>query len=50
MGSFVKNVKWIGVFGLAGILSLSAPGRVLADDGGAKDSAVKNAAAGGGED
>ncbi len=46
MGSFVKNVKWMGVFGLAGILSFSAPGRALADDGGAKDSAVKNAAAG----
>ena len=34
MGSFAKNVKWMGVFVLAGILSLSAPGRVLADDGG----------------
>jgi|HubBroStandDraft_5_1064220.scaffolds.fasta_scaffold41981_1 hypothetical protein len=45
MGSFVRNVKWLGVFGLAGVLSLGAPGRALADDGGAKDSAAKNAAA-----
>jgi Putative beta-barrel porin-2, OmpL-like. bbp2 len=46
MGSFSKNVMWMGVFGLAGILSLSAPGRVLADDGGTTDSATKDAAAG----
>jgi Putative beta-barrel porin-2, OmpL-like. bbp2 len=46
MGSFEKNVMWIGVFGLAGILSLGAPGRVLADDGGTTDSAAKDASNG----
>jgi hypothetical protein len=46
MGSFAKNAMWIGVFGLAGILSLGAPGRALADDGGAKDSAAKDASGG----
>ncbi len=46
MGSFGKNAMWVGVFGLAGILSLSAPGCVLADDGGAKDSAGKVALGG----
>jgi hypothetical protein len=46
MFSFAKKGMWIGVFGLAGILSLSAPGRALADDGGGKDSSVKDAAAG----
>jgi hypothetical protein len=46
MVSFAKNVMWIGVFGLAGILSLGAPGRVLADDGGATDSAAKDASGG----
>jgi hypothetical protein len=47
MGSFTKNVMCIGVIALAGILSLGlgAPGRVLADDGGAKDSAAKDAGA-----
>jgi Putative beta-barrel porin-2, OmpL-like. bbp2 len=46
MGSFAKNAMWIGVFGLAGILSLSAPGRALADDDGSTDSAAKKDALG----
>jgi putative OmpL-like beta-barrel porin-2 len=46
MGSFAKNVMWIGVFGLAMILSLSAPGRVLADDDGSANSAAKGASGG----
>jgi hypothetical protein len=49
MGSFGKNALWMGVllvFVVTGILSLGAPGRVLADDGGAKDSAAKDASVG----
>ncbi len=46
MGSFAKNVMWMGVFGLAGILSLSAPGRVLADDGGTPAPTAKDASNG----
>jgi putative OmpL-like beta-barrel porin-2 len=46
MGSFAKNVMWMGVFGLAGILSLSAPGRVLADDGGTPAPTAKDASSG----
>jgi hypothetical protein len=42
MGSFVKNAVWIGVFGLAGILSLGAPGRALADDDGAAAPVAKS--------
>ncbi len=43
MGSFAKNLMWAGVFGLAGILSLGAPGRALADDdGGAANSPAKS--------
>jgi hypothetical protein len=45
MGSFVKNVMRIGVFGLAGVLSFSAPGRALADGAGTADSAAKDAGA-----
>jgi hypothetical protein len=46
MGSFAKNVNWIGVVVVAGILSLGAPGCVLADDTGKTDSAGKDAANG----
>src|SRR5579872_3527651 len=46
MGSFAKNVMWMGVFGLAGILSLGAPGRVLADDGGTPAPTAKDASGG----
>jgi hypothetical protein len=38
MGSFTRNVKWMGVFVVAGILSVGAPGRVLGDDGAKTDS------------
>jgi hypothetical protein len=38
MGSFVRNVKWMGVFVVTGILSLGAPGRVLGDDAAKADS------------
>jgi hypothetical protein len=38
MRSFAKTLNWVGVFVVAGILSLSAPGRVLGDDGGKTDS------------
>jgi hypothetical protein len=47
MFSFAKNVIWIGVFCLAGILDLGAPGRTLADDDGATDSAAKSDLSGG---
>ena len=33
MGSFAKNVVGMGVFVVAGILSLGVPGRALGDDG-----------------
>jgi len=42
MGPFAKKFMWASTFGLAGILSLGAPGRAVADDGGAKDSAAKS--------
>ena len=45
MGSFARNVMRMGVLVVAGILSLGAPGRVLGDDGGATNSAGKDAAA-----
>jgi hypothetical protein len=38
MGSFARNVKWMGVFVVAGILSFGTPGCVLADDGAKTDS------------
>ncbi|HEX3119586.1 MAG TPA: outer membrane beta-barrel protein [Candidatus Acidoferrum sp.] len=46
MGPFAKKFMWASTFGLAGILSLGAPGRAVADDGGAKDSAAKDASTG----
>src|SRR5580704_12451652 len=46
MGSFAKNVMWMGVFGLAGILSLGAPGSALADDGGTPAPTAKDASSG----
>ncbi len=44
MGAFLRNVSWVGVIAIAGISILSAPGCVLADDGG-KDEQPANAAA-----
>ena len=46
MGLFAKNVRWMVVLVVAGILSLGAPGRVLGDDDGKTDSTAKTDASG----
>ena len=44
MGSFVRDLKWMGVFVAAVILSLGAPGRVLGDDAAKTDSKIDSRA------